>query len=128
MPVIRELTRWGMRRRPDPDPSHPPRPLLTARAALFAYAQPDQLTSGKRTFQVNVDGQPFTFTIGDGTIGLPDGPPLITPNLTVTVSASDLIRLRRSTGQQGQAGADIIQYQPADQALINEFRTVIALT
>jgi DNA-binding HxlR family transcriptional regulator len=126
-PVLRELTRWGMHRLPEPDAKRPPRPLMTARSALFAYAEPRRLQASNRTYEVHIDGQPFTLAIQNGTAELRDGS-ADHADLIVTVGAADLIRLRRgtvSTSEAARTGA--IRYHPPDPARIREFQAVFGL-
>jgi DNA-binding HxlR family transcriptional regulator len=133
-PVLGELTRWGMRRLPEPDADaeagaeQAPRPLMAARAALFAYAQPERLGSESRTYRVDIDGEPFTVAIRESHAELSDGPPPASADLDVTIGAADLIRLRRGTVTAARlAKTDHVRYQPHDRERIREFLTVFSL-
>jgi DNA-binding HxlR family transcriptional regulator len=125
---VAELTRWGMHRLPDPDPRQRPSARMAARTALLAYAEPDGLDGGDRTYRVDIDGEPFTLTLTDGVVRLDDGPPAVRPDLAVTVSAADLIRLRHrslSLAQATRTGA--LRFQPRDRARIREFQAAFGL-
>jgi DNA-binding HxlR family transcriptional regulator len=126
-PVVLALTRWGMRRLSEPDPRHPPRPLMAARSALFAYADPKRLDASSRIYEVRVDGQPFTLTISKEAVELHDGP-TDDIDLVISVGAADLIRMRRGTLLPAQAAkTGVIRYEPSDRARINEFLAVFGL-
>lgn len=74
------------------------------------------------------DDQPFTFVFADGTLDLRDASPPAAADLTVTVSAADLIRIRRNPGNgTDAAGSPAIGYEPDDTALIAEFLTAFGL-
>jgi DNA-binding HxlR family transcriptional regulator len=128
MPAIRELTQWGMHRLPEPGSGHRPGALMAARAALLAYAQPQRLAHTSRTYHVLIDGQPFTFAFAAGALDVRDGPPPATADLTVTVSAADIIGIRRNPDNgTDAAGSQTIGYEPNDTAQIAEFLTAFGL-
>jgi DNA-binding HxlR family transcriptional regulator len=123
-PVLAGLTRWGMRRLPEPGGLRQPRPVMTARTALLAYARPFPAADGETTYEVRVDDQPFTFVFAGGAIELRDGPPLARPDLRATATAADLIRLRQGTLSPRKA----IRYQPRDRSRITRFEEAFGLT
>jgi hypothetical protein len=123
-PALAELTRWGMRRLPEPGIARQPRPVMTARAALLAYAKPFPATHDETTYEVRIDDQPFTFVFVEGAVGLHDGPPSSGADLTVTVTAADLIRVRQGTLSPHKA----IRYQPRDRSRIKRFEEAFELT
>ncbi|HKA04852.1 MAG TPA: helix-turn-helix domain-containing protein [Acidimicrobiales bacterium] len=126
--AIAELTRWGMHRLPEPDSHQLPNARMAARAALLAYAEPDAVDERDRVYRVDIDGEPFTLTVADGVVRLDDGPPAVRPDLEVTVSATDLIRLRHRTLSAAQATrTGALRYQPRDRARIREFQAAFGL-
>jgi DNA-binding HxlR family transcriptional regulator len=128
VPILRDLTRWGMHRIAEPDVARPPRPLMVARAALFAYLEPARLGGADRTYEFRIDQQPFTIEIRDGHSQLQDGSPSAPADLVVTISAADLIRLRRGSLTVRQATkTGGMEYRAADRARVAEFVDAFAL-
>jgi DNA-binding HxlR family transcriptional regulator len=121
--AIAELTRWGMRRLPEPSAPHQPRPTMTARAALLAYAKPLPAADEQATYEVSIDDQTFTFVFAKGAIELRDGPPPSAPDLHVAATAADLIRLR----QGARSAQKTIRYQPRDRSRIKQFENAFGL-
>jgi len=127
-PALSELTRWGMRRLPEPDPDQAPGARMAARTALLAYARPDRLGVESRTYRVTIDDEPFTLTVKDGSVQLADGPPPGGADLHITVNAADLIRLRLRTISLSHATrTGALRYQPRDRDRIREFEATFSL-
>ena len=126
-PAVSELTRWGMRRLPEPDRDHVPPAPMAARS-LLAYAQPGRAGTTRRIYRLNVDGETFTLTVADASVQLDDGAPVVSADLDVTVSAADLIRLRHHTITVSRAtSTGALRYDPRDRARIREFEATFAL-
>jgi hypothetical protein len=117
-----------MDRLPDPKPGTNASPAMAVRGALLAYARPDVVTDEKRTYELHVDGEPFTIAVGNGSAELHAGPSSTPPHLAVYAKAADLVRLRHGSLDRGRAEKrGSLRYDPPGRGRVNEFARVFAL-
>lgn len=127
-PVLGALIRWGMERLPEPDGTTRPRPAMTVQTTLFAYLDPARCDIDRRVYQLTIDDETFTFHLDGNDVQLSASTPAFAPDLHVTISAADLIHIRKgslSAARAVKTGA--LRWEPADRSRLDEFLKIFSL-
>jgi DNA-binding HxlR family transcriptional regulator len=126
MPVIGDLARWGLTHLPPPGPGEPVSPAMAVLAGLAAHVRSDLPGSGEEAYGLEVDDRMFTLRLTSG--GLSFESTGAEPDLTITVSAAALLRVRLGAESLADAlSAGRLRFTPDDPALIRRFLDRFAL-